>query len=220
MYSFTGPDGAEPTGLTQAGDGSFYGTTFQGGSFNNGTIFKMDTQGTVTVLHSFQGTDGANPWTTMLMGNDGNLYGTTGSGGTEGYGVVFRTDTAGNFTVLHSFVLVDGGEPYNLLIQGPSGFIYGTTFVGGPAPGDYGTIFKMDSAGNITTLHAFGTQGGGAPDAGLLIGTDGNFYGSTSDYENNGGSYGGEIFSFTDSTLAPRHKTSPGTILKPEASSQ
>jgi uncharacterized repeat protein (TIGR03803 family) len=93
LDSFTGTnDGANPyAGLVQGSDGNFYGTTEAGGTNNAGTVFKISTNGALTSLYSFTGTnDGANPYAGLVQGNDGYFYGTTYGGGTNGYGTVFR----------------------------------------------------------------------------------------------------------------------------------
>jgi uncharacterized repeat protein (TIGR03803 family) len=83
-------DGSQPfAGLIQATDGNFYGTSQRGGTNNDGTVFKMDSGGTVTVLHSFAGDDGMKPDAALVQGTDGNFYGTTQAGGTNNRGTVF-----------------------------------------------------------------------------------------------------------------------------------
>ncbi len=170
--------------LLQGTDGNLYGTTGQGGagncSYGCGTIFKTDTAGAIfTMLHSFVGSDGANPYAGLLQGADGNLYGTATYGGAIGGGTFFKTDTTGaTFTVLHSFDGSHGAAPTASLIQGPDGKLYGTTFYGGVDA--YGTIFQTDTTGaTFTTLHIFEVYGdGGNPYASLVQGTDGFLYGT------------------------------------------
>jgi uncharacterized repeat protein (TIGR03803 family) len=111
----------------------------------------------------------------------------TCSGGAQwaGCGTVFKIDTAGDFISLHSFSGADGAYP-TALIQGTDGFLYGTTQGGGDAScsGRYGpgcgTVFKMDSSGNVTVLYSFTGQSDGSwPESGVVPGTDGNLYGTT-----------------------------------------
>lgn len=85
-------DGAAPvTALIQATDGNFYGTTRQGGgSKSDGTVFKLNNRGGITVLHRFDGTDGQYPTAALFQATDGNLYGTTINGGANGGGTIFR----------------------------------------------------------------------------------------------------------------------------------
>jgi uncharacterized repeat protein (TIGR03803 family) len=73
-------------------DGSFYGTTGNGGpNTNYGTVFRISTNGALTTLYSFTGgNDGGNPPAGLAQGSDGNFYGTTSGGGTNNAGTVFR----------------------------------------------------------------------------------------------------------------------------------
>ena len=106
LYSFTGSDdGGNPSGgLVQGSDGNFYGTTGSGGANQVGTVFKISTNGALTSLYPFNGTDdGANPSGGLVQGSDGNFYGTTGSGGTNQVGTVFKISTNGALT---SFVFL------------------------------------------------------------------------------------------------------------------
>ena len=102
LHSFTGPDGAGTLGyytyisaLIEGNDGFFYGATLAGGASNVGTVFRMDGEGNVTILHSFNGTDGLGPLAGVIQGTDGYLYGTTSGGGTGG-GVIYQIPTPGN----------------------------------------------------------------------------------------------------------------------------
>lgn len=177
-------EGAVPVaGLIQGSDGNFYGTTAVGGQHFKGTIFKIDATGSLTTLHSFSGSpnDGSNPVAGLVQGSDGNFYGTTPSGGQHFQGIVCRISQGGGFTVLHSFsgYPAEGGVPFAALVQGNDGNFYGTTSIGGA--NFKGTVLKIDAAGTLTTLHSFnGSPDEGAnPVAGLLQGSDGNFYGTT-----------------------------------------
>ncbi len=182
LHSFTGtPDGGNPAaGLIQGTDGNFYGTTSAGGTSDHGTVFKITPTGAETVLYSFTGgTDGGVPLGGVIQGTDGNFYGTTSAGGTSGSGTVFKVTPTGAETVLYSFAGgTDGKVPLAGLIQGTDGNFYGTTQQGGASDG--GTVFEVTSAGSETVLYMF-TYGddGGYPEAALIQGTDGNFYGTT-----------------------------------------
>ena len=91
LYSFSGPDGANPwAGLVQATDGNLYGTTSGGGANGRGTVFKITPGGTLTTLHNFDGSDGGGPSASLVQASDGNFYGTTAGGGANGDGTVFR----------------------------------------------------------------------------------------------------------------------------------
>ena len=124
------------------GNGSFYGTTYNGGSNALGTVFKMTPQGLLTSLLSFNNANGANPQAGLVQGLDGDLYGTTKSGGTSNYGTVFQITPAGRFTSLVSFANTNGAYPVAGLIQGSDGNFYGTTASGGTNYA-YGTVFRF-----------------------------------------------------------------------------
>jgi uncharacterized repeat protein (TIGR03803 family) len=141
LHTFTGYvsstvfDGYEPIGaLVQANDGDFWGTTYLGGAYNEGTIFKTSASGTYTLVYSFQYASpellGAKPVAGLTLGSDGNLYGVTEVGGHNGYGTIFQVTTGGTVTFLHSFCSVtgcpDGILPQTPLVQHTSGKFYGT----------------------------------------------------------------------------------------------
>jgi uncharacterized repeat protein (TIGR03803 family) len=184
LHSFAKADGSSPAaGLTKASDGNFYGLTTFGGVMDDGTIFKITPSGTFTTLHSFAGSDGQFPFGTIIHGSDGNFYGTTIQGGASGAGTVFKMDAAGTVTTLHSFSGPDGSQPYGGLTNGTDGNLYGMTTIGGPgydALSGYGTVFMITPSGVLTTLHSFAGSDGSVPQGELTRGSDGNFYGSTS----------------------------------------
>ena len=191
LYSFAGEnDGASSYArLLQASDGNFYGTTNYGGVGGDGTVFKITPQGQKTVLYSFAGgTDGKILEAGLIQGSDGNFYGTTIEGGLHNSGTVFKITPQGQETVLYSFAGGDGGTDGafpNGLIQGLDGNFYGTT-AGGGSNGD-GTVFKITPQGQKTVLYSFaGVPADGVdPQAGLIQGSDGNFYGTTNHGGNN-----------------------------------
>ena len=177
-YSING--GYPRSGLVQGSDGNFYGTTAEGGTYNDGTVFQMTTNGTLTTVASFNySVNGGYPYAALVQGTDGNFYGTTEAGGTSGYGTVFRMTTNGTLTTLVSFNYSgNGGYPLAGLILGTDGNFYGTTEAGGAS--GYGTAFSVTTNGALTTLASFNySVNGGYPYAGLLLGADGNFYGTT-----------------------------------------
>ena len=92
LYSFAGsPDGAGPYASLVRHNGVFYGTTRSGGTFGDGTVFKVTIKGKETVLHSFTGgTDGFNPDAALVLGTGNTLYGTTILGGATNLGTVFK----------------------------------------------------------------------------------------------------------------------------------
>ena len=191
LHSFAGSptDGYCPTtGLIMDSTGNLYGTTMVGGTDTNGicgsqgcgTIFKLDTNNTLTVLHSFSAATGTSPLGKLIMDSAGNLYGTTFGGGTNNMGTIYKLDTTGNLTVLHNFVL-DGASsraPAAGLVMDGTGNLYGTTVYGGA--NDAGTIYKLDTVGNLTVLHSFTGADGARPSADLLMDSAGNLYGTAS----------------------------------------
>jgi len=168
--------------LLQASDGSFYGTTWFGGTNGeNGTVFRITATRALSILHAFDGSDGALPSAGLVQGTDGGLYGVAQGGGAKGdFGAIFRITTNGAFTLLHSFGGLDGSQPQADLVQGSDGAFYGTTACGG-ANGDSGTVFKITSNGVFTSLFSFSSDGsnGRGPRASLVQDNDGNFYGTT-----------------------------------------
>lgn len=209
LWKFSNSDGANPYGTLVLGtDGSFYGTTSNGGNLNDcqlhgcGTIFRITPSGALSDIYQFTGgADGAMPQAGVIQVN-GVLYGTTSWGGnidTE-QGTIFSINQDGsNFTVLYTFSGgADGGHAGARLLLGKDGNLYGTTSQGGQGqnssciPNGCGTIFSIAPDGsNFTTLYQFyggnqvyqGPTDGSAPEAGLIQDSSGNFYGTT----NNGG---------------------------------
>ena len=195
LHSFIGPDGGTPyAALVQGADGSFYGTTEYGGAYGYGTVFKMTTNGTSTLL-SFNYSNGSFPEAGLVQGADGNFYGTTSSGGIFGAGTVFKIAASGTLTTLASFnSSTNGGYPCAPLAQGVDGSFYGTTLSGG-TNGGYGTIFRITANGILTALVSFNSTNGASPRAGLVQGNDGIFYGTTYSGGTNGGY--GTVFKMT-----------------------
>jgi|SRR5436190_23290109 len=118
----------------QAIDGSFLGTTTQGGPHDAGTAFKLSGDGLLTTLVSFNGTNGASPQGALVLDNGGNIYGTTSGGGTNGKGTVFRVTTNGVLTTLASFNGPDCCVDPGGLFLGSDGNFYGTTRQGNQKP--------------------------------------------------------------------------------------
>jgi uncharacterized repeat protein (TIGR03803 family) len=166
--------------LILGADGAFYGTTPGGGNAGVGTVYRIDSDGTTTTLHSFSQADGIHPNAALLQADDDNLYGTTDN-------TIFRIAPDGTgFANLHGLTGSYGGA----LIQAADGFLYGTTQQGGPA--NSGTIFMMDTDGaQLTTLYSFAVSDGASPRGHLIQLGDGMLYGTTSSGGANGG---GTIF--------------------------
>jgi uncharacterized repeat protein (TIGR03803 family) len=186
-------DGGSPeAGVTRDAAGNLYGTTFFGGVGTGcdiyfagcGTVFKVDTSGTETVLHSFGGAhDGWNPTARLILDESGNLYGTTGYGGAHGYGTVFKVDKAGNETIIHSFAGgTEGDRPNAGLVEDAAGNLYGTTQYGGRGCDGRGcgTVFRISPDGRETVLYRFADLPDGAsPMGGVALDASGNIYGTT-----------------------------------------
>ena len=214
LVTFDVTNGAQPSGLKQASNGNFYGTTSSGGANGDGEVFEMTLSGGLTILHSFDVTDGIDPGS-GLTPSAGNYYGTAAAGGADACGEVFEITPTGALTVLHSFIETDGKNPNGLRL-GSDGNFYGTTQIGG-ADGD-GEVYKVTSSGTVTVLHSFDISDGAMPKSGLVQGTDGNYYGTTSI---NGPGADGTVFKITPSgTLTTLHAFSstdgdgPGGLLQ------
>jgi uncharacterized repeat protein (TIGR03803 family) len=181
LAPFDSLNGLYPSKLAQGADGSLYGTTFDGGSNNVGTIFRMATNGTLTSLYAFSNSNGGFlPTAGLAQTSDGTFYGTTYEGGSFGFGNVFMLSPSGAVTSLYSFTGGgDGGHPSGDLLLGGDGNFYGTTAEGGTY--DDGTIFRMAPGGAPVTLATFDGYNGAHPQTPLVQGTDGNFYGTTQD---------------------------------------
>ncbi|HEX3627693.1 MAG TPA: choice-of-anchor tandem repeat GloVer-containing protein [Verrucomicrobiae bacterium] len=210
LYSFTyGRDGANPRGgLVQAGDGFIYGTTTEGGTNFDGTVFRMSTNGAMTPLYSFSdGHTGSFPEAALVQANDGNLYGTTYEGGTNGFGAVFRITTNALIS-LYSFTNGhDGAYPVAGLVQANDGNLYGTTEDGGTNLD--GAIFRITTNGILTPIYSF-TDGhdGALPEAGLVQAGDGNLYGTS--YAGGTNGYGSIFQIITNGALTPLYSFTDG----------
>ena len=197
LYTFTGAyDGDGPVGLTPDGLGDLYGMTQYGGTNGYGGIYEF-TPSTLSfsVLYDFtNGLDGAYPFDPLVLGSDGNFYGATEGDGQTNFGTIFSISPAGSLTLLYTFTgQADGGTPQGTLVEGPGEFFYGTTYYGGNSSG-YGVIFRVDAYGDCKVVHTFDFFNGGGPYGGLVLASDGNFYGTT-DY--GGANNDGTVFRLT-----------------------
>jgi len=194
------------TRMVQGFNGNLYGTTLGTNSSGSyGTVFEVTTGGKLSLLYTFCSqtncVDGKGPMGGLMMASNLNFYGTTSSGGAYGHGIVFKMTSTGQMKTLHNFCsktnCADGEGPTATLVQGVNGDLYGTTS-GGGANGNYGTVFEITIAGKLTTLYSFcsvsGCDDGVNPQGGLILGTDGNFYGTT---YGNSASQRGSIFRIT-----------------------
>lgn len=190
VYSFTGPDGANPyAGLVQGADGNLYGTTIDGGAYGSGNVIQINAAGEERSIYDFCAqtncSDGQYPSGTLVMGPDGEFYGTTQNGGLYNYGSIFKVSSSGALVTLHSFDISDGVSPYGSLLLASDGNFYGTANEAGicSGGGGCGTIFVITPTGRFKTLHNFcmqtGCPDGEFPVGGLIEGSDGNLYGTT-----------------------------------------
>jgi uncharacterized repeat protein (TIGR03803 family) len=159
------PSGDTPFGgLIQGSDGDFYGTAAFAGANGSGTIYKITSNGILTVLHNFDGLDGKFPLAGLIQATDGNFYGTTQLGRNSEGGRIFKITPDGTFTTLHIFEGSEGVYPEAALLQADDGNFYGTTYIGGTH--SRGTVFRLDAGlgGPVVSLSAtaldFGPQGG------------------------------------------------------------
>jgi uncharacterized repeat protein (TIGR03803 family) len=206
LYNFTGgADGAYPKGGPVLSSGALYGTTSAGGSLGYGVIYKVVVKtGAETVLHTFDQSDGAYPFSSLTLSKTGNiLYGATPSGGSLGYGVVFGLSTNGSgYKVLYNFTGADGEGPYGRVALDAAGNVYGATIYGGTF--GFGVVFKVvPRSGTETVLYNFtGGADGGNPQGGVVRSQAGALYG-TAEY---GGANGfGTVFSVVSGTETVLH---------------
>lgn len=202
LHSFgAGADGSRPFGGLIDINGTFYGTTVNGGDYKSctngcGTVFSITTGGVEKVLHSFgKGSDGSEP-ESDLINVAGTLYGTTFNGGAYTFGTVFSITTDGTERVLHSFGNGTEGRYPSAGLLDVHGTLYGTTSQGGAQRGayTYGTVFRVTTGGVEKVLHSFDKRTDGSfPGAGL-IDLSGMLYGTTP----SGGEHKlGTVFSIT-----------------------
>jgi uncharacterized repeat protein (TIGR03803 family) len=198
LYSFCSKascaDGSNPFGaLIQGSDGNLYGTTYQGGnSTNDGTVFKISCGGSLTTIHSFSGSDGANPEGDLVQSPWNNYFygltfagGNTNGGNTAGNGTAYEISSSGSLTTVYDFCSKtncnDGTYPQAPLTADGFGNFYGTTELSGANA--YGTLFQINSFGTLHTLYHFCSKSncsdGAEPAGGPLVGIDGNIYGTT-----------------------------------------
>ncbi len=202
LHSFNQNDPNEPQapwgGLAQGADGNFYGVSASGGLYHAGTVFKVTPGGVMTTVYMFcwgqNCVSGWAPSSALALGLDGNFYGTTPSDGnvncSAGCGTVFKITPSGDISVLHKFNDVDGAGLKSRLLRVSDGSFYSTTVSGGMGfcPGSNGNdgcgvAFRITPEGTFSTIYTFCKQeycpDGAIPQAGLIQGSDGNFYGTT-----------------------------------------
>jgi uncharacterized repeat protein (TIGR03803 family) len=190
LYGFPGTvdDGVFPNAVTLDGAGNLYGTTFNGGSSKDGTVFELTYSAGIgwkeNVLYSFQnGNDGTLPIAGLIFDPSGKLYGSTSTGGSGGGGTVFElapSNGSWTYALLYSFTGGDRCGPVGNLVMDGAGSLYGTTVCDGA--NQTGTVFKLTPSGgswNYTSLHDFtGGSDGGFPTCNLIFDANGNLYGT------------------------------------------
>ncbi len=203
LHTFNFGDGENPVApLVLGRDGNFYGATALGGTTDNGTLFEITSGGSFQTLYNFSfgsntisdiytNGDGSRPYG-LTQGTDGNFYGTADFGGTNGNGTVFQFTTNGVLNVLHTFSPqavngqnADGASPQAPLTQGPDGGFYGTTPNGGAYAS--GTIFRVSSSGDFSTLLSFNYFTDGANSYSPLLVNHGIFFGTAGDFDDGAG---------------------------------
>jgi uncharacterized repeat protein (TIGR03803 family) len=204
LYSFdavrygSDTDGASGSGSLVAIKGVLYGTTEGGGGYPStcpnypvggcGTVFKLTTDGTESIIYRFKGgSDGAYPFSGLVALN-GELYGTTQAGGISNKGTVFEVSTSGKERVLYRFKGPPDGEVTDAGLLVVNGQLYGTTPYGGYTHGSgcpfssvatCGVIFKVTTSGKETVLYRFRASPDGATPEAPLINIAGTLYGTT-----------------------------------------
>ena len=190
IYTFSGPDGAQPfAGVIFDNAGNMYGTTAQGGAYGYGTVYELSPAGngwTEKVLYSFQnGSDGSYLIGGLIFDQAGNLYGATDNGGSGGGGTVFELTPSGGgwtYNLLYSFAGGASCGPRASLIMDGAGNLYGTTYCDGA--NNKGSVFKLTPSSpywTYTSMYDFtGGPDGRAPISNVTFDTAGNLYGTAS----------------------------------------
>jgi uncharacterized repeat protein (TIGR03803 family) len=194
VFGFCCAAGFRPWGVMQTRDGSFWGTTQEGGPHGLGNVYQISPELVATDIADLTGHAGENPNSGLILATDGNFYGTANLGGNingcdGSCGTIFKVTPSGRLTQFYGFCPVgacpDGANPIGPVVQASDGNLYGTAFSGGGAGCllglGCGTVFQITLGGVFTTLHEFaGTDGGNPWDVGLIQASDGNLYGTTS----------------------------------------
>lgn len=179
LATFNGANGESPEGtLVIDPNGSLFGTTRTGGAFSDGTVFELPAgSSSIITLASFNGTNGSNPISPLLLDSAGNLFGTTPTGGANGDGTLFEIPAGGGLTTLASFDGANGASPQAGLVEGGSGNLFGSASAGG-ANGD-GDVYEVAASSSaITPLASFAGTDGSAPQGQLAIDSSGDVFGT------------------------------------------
>jgi uncharacterized repeat protein (TIGR03803 family) len=178
-----------PLTIAQSRGGAMLTTSLDDPHYELGKAFRIWPGGGLQVLHQFDGQDGGDPYSGLILATDGRFYGTTATSGKFGYGTIFKMSQDGSLTTLHDFTGgPDGGGPRPAPIQSVEGDFYGNT--------QYGSVYRITKYGDFTLLHTLTSSDGMSPQGPLVQGTDFYFYG-TAQW---GGQYGyGTIFRVSSS---------------------
>jgi uncharacterized repeat protein (TIGR03803 family) len=171
-------DGANPqAAMTQGADGFLYATTLNGGTYNQGAIFKMDTSGSVTILHNLNGTtDGGHPYSVLVQADQNNFFGTCSTGG-KGAGLLFKIDWKLIYSIKWKFnAQTEGSTPISGISFGGNGSLFGVLSTGGTAGG--GALYATDQYGMLTVIQPFSAAGGFTPTGIPLQAPDSSIYGT------------------------------------------
>lgn len=178
-FANDGIDGARPNSApVEASDGLLYGTTASGGRHDTGTLYRMNRNGWLQVIHHFHdapdSADHGRPTSGLVEGPDGQLYGTADGG----FGSIYRIDPATRaFTRLHGFDGHHGAKPRGALQMAPDGTITGTTYIGSKHA--TGNVYQWSSATGLRELHSFEIDQGDAYFGGIFARGERDFYGVT-----------------------------------------
>lgn len=184
LHSFCGDEGRAPlTGVIQASNGSLYGTAYNGGAFDRGTLYKLSLAGAFSRLHSFGSVESAPRFPSRLtQGKNGLLYGASWGGGFMGVGTIFSSTLTGSVTVQAEMGLGDSDlqnpSKNAALLEKFTGVFYGVSYANG------GSVYQFRASTKaVSLIHSFGGWSPGWPLAGLTVGPDGNLWGNTTDGE-------------------------------------
>jgi uncharacterized repeat protein (TIGR03803 family) len=151
LVSFGGANGIYPdAGLIMDASGNLFGTAFEGGPSNNGTIFELPAGShTVNTLATFNGANGSRPRCKLVEDAAGNLFGTTVSGGSQDYGTAFELPSGSSsiVTLANFDWLTTGGYPETGLYADSAGNLFGTTDQGSSIGA--GTVFEITNSGFV-----------------------------------------------------------------------
>ena len=210
LFSFNGTNGQTPDGgVVFDSSGNLYGTTYIGGSHNNGIVYKLAPPAagkkvwTETVLLNFDGTNGQNPYGGVVFDSSGKLYGTTYYGGSGNFGVIYQLTPpaagkkAWTNTTIFNFKDTPEEYPYSGVVIASSGQLYGTISAGSGGNGSF-YLLTPPAAGKKmwtkTVPVVFNGMNGSTPLGGIVFDKAGNLYGTTS----GGGSVGyGTVFMYS-----------------------